>query len=116
REMGSRRESLEAAISDIRKGLPGPDLAPMAPVSGRGMPPFAFSFRSAAEVESGLDQFRGGFYRGVKIFDLPTDLFSRLVSESKRSGLITSCHIDRISPLFAIRTGVDSLEHIYFLI
>lgn len=117
RELGSPSQPLLDLLKQIEAGrLPAPRVVPWAAVSGTGQPPFSYLISAESQFQSFFEFVEKGKFQGLKIFDLPSHLFPLLVSESQKRGLMTSVHVDRMSPLAAVRAGSDTLEHIVFLI
>lgn len=117
RELGSPVRPLLELLSEVEAGrLSAPRVVPWVAVSASGQPPFSHVISEKSQLSPFFDFVEEKNFQGLKIFDFPSHLFPLLVSESQKRGLMAAVHVDRMSPLKAIRAGSNTLEHIVFLI
>ncbi len=117
RELGSPIRPLLRLLSEVEaERLPAPRVVPWIAVSASGQPPFSHVISEKSQLSPFLNFVEEKKFQGLKIFDFPSHLFPFLVSESQKRGLMAAVHVDRMSPLEAIRAGSNTLEHIVFLI
>lgn len=117
RELGSPVRPLLGLLSKVEAGLlPAPRVVPWITVSASGQPPFSHVISEKSQFSPFFNFVEEEKFQGLKVFDFPSHLFPLLVSEGQKRGLMTAVHVDRMSPLEAIRAGSNTLEHIVFLI